>query len=160
VNADVVGQDASSARFAGLVTQLCDALDMPDVDSVLEARRLEIEGFSVVVDHVENDPDTLYLQLDYGVATAGRTLAVFRLMLESNLLVYAQDQAQLGLDPDTGSAQLIVRVPMSDEIDGAWLAETLVHYAEHGRYWRNHLLQAPDDMFEAISRGDYLWLKG
>jgi hypothetical protein len=160
VNVDAGESDASSARFAELVAQLCGELDVPDFDAVLAARRLEVEGFHVVVDHVENDPDAMYLQFDYGIATAARTLAVFRLMLESNLLVYAQDQAQLGLDPDSGSAQLIVRVPMTDDIDGAWLAETLAHYAEHGRYWRNHLLQAPDDMFEAISRGDYLWLKG
>ncbi len=118
-----------------------------------------MEGFSVVVDHVSNDPGAMYLQFDYGITTAGRTLSIFRLMLESNLLVYAQDQAQLGLDPDTGSTQLIVRISMTDDIDGPWLFETLTHYAEHGRYWRDHLLQAPDEMYEAISAGDYLWLR-
>jgi len=151
--------DPDHERYLELLAQLCEELDLPDVDAVIASRHVEVEGFHVLLIHVENDPQAMYLQFDYGVTTAGRTLSIYRLMLESNLLVYAQDQAQLGLDPDTGSTQLIVRVPMTDDIDGLWLAETLAHYAEHGRYWRDHLLQAPDEMFEAISTGDYLWLK-
>jgi len=153
------GGDPDHERYIALVRDLCVALDLPDADAVLASRRVEVEGFSVIVDHVANDPGAMYLQFDYGVTTAGRTLSILRLMLESNLLVYAQDQAQLGLDPDTGSTQLIVRISMTDDIDGAWLYETLLHYVEHGRYWRDHLLQAPDEMYEAISAGDYLWLR-
>ena len=148
-----------NARFAQLVEELCEQLELPDSAAVLQSRRVQVHGFDVVVDHVENDPGALYLQFDYGVTTAGRTLSIMRLMLESNLLVYAQDQAQLGMDPDTGGSILIVRVSMSADIDGAWLAETLNHYAEHGRYWADHMLQAPDDMYEAIASGNYLWLR-
>jgi hypothetical protein len=151
--------DPDHERYVELVRALCVELDLPDADAVLASRRVEVEGFSVVLDHVTNDPAAMYLQFDYGITTAGRTLSIFRLMLESNLLVYAQDQAQLGLDPDTGSTQLIVRLAMTEDIDGPWLSETLTHYAEHGRYWRDHLLQAPDEMYEAISAGDYLWLR-
>jgi len=151
--------DADHERFLGLVRALCAELDRPDTDAVIAAGRVEVQGFDVLLSHVENDAEAMYLQFDYGVTTAGRTLAIFRLMLESNLLVYAQDQAQLGLDPDTGSTQLVVRVPMTDDIDGRWLSDTLAHYAEHGRYWRDHLLQAPDEMFEALSVGDWLWLR-
>jgi len=151
--------DANHQRYKELVRALCEVLDLPDADTVLGHRELEYETFSVLLMHVANDPGALYVQFDYGVTTAGRTLSILRLMLESNVLVYAQDQAQLGLDPDTGSTQLIVRVPMTDDIDGPWLADTLKHYAEHGRYWRDHLLQSPDEMFEAISSGDYLWLR-
>ncbi len=151
--------DANHERYQALVRELCEELDIPDAETVLQRRELEYETFSVMLMHVANDPEALYVQFDYGVTTAGRTLSILRLMLESNVLVYAQDQAQLGLDPDTGSTQLIVRVPMTDDIDGPWLADTLKHYAEHGRYWRDHLLQSPDEMFEAISSGDYLWLR-
>lgn len=153
------GADPDHERYLGLVRALCVELDLPDADAVIASRRVEVENFSVLLLHVENDPEVMYIQFDYGITTAGRTLSIFRLMLESNVLVYAQDQAQLGLDPDTGSTQLIVRVPMTEDIDGRWLFETLTHYAEHGRYWRDHLLQAPDEMFEAISAGDYLWLR-
>ncbi|MGN6525384.1 MAG: molecular chaperone Tir [Burkholderiaceae bacterium] len=158
---DATGHDVdpNHERYLQLVRELCAALDRPDAESVIAARRIEVEGFDVVLAHVENDPEAMYLQFDYGVTTAGRTLSILRLMLESNLLVYAQDQAQLGLDPDTGSSQLIVRVAMTADIDGPWLSETLSHYAEHGRYWRDHLLQAPDEMFEALSVGDWLWLR-
>jgi hypothetical protein len=147
-------------RYVELVEQLCVVIDLPDSKAVLASRRVEVEGFQVVLDHVANDPEAMYIQFEYGIATAGRTLKIFRLMLESNLLVYAQDQAQLGLDPETGGALLIVRVPMQDEIDGTWLADTLVHYAEHGRYWRDNMLQAQDEMYEGIATGEYHWLKG
>jgi hypothetical protein len=156
---DADGTDANHRRYQELVRALCDALDIPDAEAILVRRELEYETFSVMLMHVTNDPGAMYVQFDYGVTTAGRTLSILRLMLESNVLVYAQDQAQLGLDPDTGSTQLIVRVPMTDDIDGPWLADTLKHYAEHGRYWRDHLLQSPDEMFEAISSGNYLWLR-
>ena len=152
---DIPGRD----RFEALVMALCAAIELPDAQAVLASRMIEVEGFCVMLDHVEGDPDAMYLQFDYGVATAGRTLQIFRLMLESNLLVYAQDQAQLGLDPETGAALLVIRVPMLDDIDGAWLADTLVHYAEHGRYWRDNMLQSADAMFEGIASGDYHWLR-
>jgi hypothetical protein len=149
----------SQERYVELVQALCAAIDMPDSQAVLHSRTVEVEGFCVVLDHVESDPEALYLQFDYGITSAGRTLRIFRLMLESNLLVYAQDQAQLGVDPQTGAALLIVRVPMQDDIDGAWLAETLVHYAEHGRYWRDNMLQSADDMFNGLAGGEYHWLR-
>jgi hypothetical protein len=149
----------SYARYVELLEDLCRVIDLHDVASVLERRTIEVEGFRVVLDHVENDEQALYLQFDYGVCTAGRTLKVFRLMLESNLLVYAQDQAQLGLDPATGCAMLIVRVPMLDDIDGHWLADTLIHYTEHGRYWQTNLMQSSDEMFEGISCGQYHWVR-
>jgi hypothetical protein len=150
----------SQERFAELVDQLCEVIGLPDAtEAVLDRRVVEVEGFSVILDHVEADPGAIYLQFDFGVAMAGRTLRLFRLMLESNLLVYAQDQAQLGLDPDTGGVLLIVRVPMADDIDGQWLAETLTHYTEHGRYWRDHMLQAPDDLLEGMSNGDFTWMR-
>jgi hypothetical protein len=146
-------------RYQDLVRQVCAATDVYDVERVLERRSMEVEGFTVLLEHVVEDQQAMYLQFDYGVTTAGRTLRVFRMMLESNLLVYAQDQAQLALNPDTGGAMLILRVPMTDEIDGAWLAETLVHYAEHGRYWHENISTATDEMFEGIAAGDYSWLR-
>jgi hypothetical protein len=152
--------DPDHERYLELVRALCAELDVPDAETVIARGRVEVQGFDVMLLHVSNDPQAMYVQFDYGVTTAGRTLSIFRLMLESNVLVYAQDQAQLGLDPDTGSTQLILRVPMTDDIDGPWLLEAVDHYAEHGRYWRDHLLQAPDEMFEALSTGDYLWLRG
>lgn len=149
----------SLERYIQLVEQLCAATGLPDSRRVLEARTIEVEGFTVMLEHVSNDPGALYLQFDYGITTVGRTLALFRLMLESNLLVYAQDQAQFGLNPDTGGALLIVRVPMDDDIDGTWLAETLVHYAEHGRYWRDQMSNATEAAFEGVAAGDYMWLR-
>jgi hypothetical protein len=149
----------SHERYTQLVEELCAATGLPDSRWVLETRTIEVEGFTVMLEHVSNDPGALYLQFDYGITTSGRTLTLFRLMLESNLLVYAQDQAQFGLNPDTGGSLLMVRVPMDDDIDGTWLAETLVHYTEHGRYWRDQMSNAGEAAFEGIAAGEYMWLR-
>lgn len=149
----------SVKRYRDLVAQVCEATGLPNVEGVLESRTLSCEGFSVLLDHIAEDPEAMYLQFDYGITTAGRTLRLFRLMLESNLLVYAQDQAQLAVNPDTGGALLILRVPMTDDIDGAWLAQTLVHYAEHGRFWRDNISGGSEEMFEGIASGEYMWLR-
>jgi hypothetical protein len=149
----------SRDRYVALVHGLCAAIELPNPQAVVASGALEVEGFNVSLDHQDSDPGAMYLQFDYGITSAGRTLRVFRLMLESNLLVYAQDQAQLGVDPQTGAALLILRVPMQDGIDGAWLAETLAHYAEHGRYWRDNMLESADDMFSGLASGEYHWMR-
>lgn len=154
----------SSIRFEKIVHEMCEALDLPDVQSVLSRRVLWVEGFEVYLHMPEPQPaddvqeEALYLRISYGLAPAGRTLTVFRLLLEANLSVYAQDQAQLGLN-DAGVIVLIVRVPLDDGVDGAWICDLLAHYAEHGRYWNNNIFVAHDEMFEGIATGIYLWLR-
>ena len=149
----------SYERFTELVTELCGVIDLPDAQAVLTRGVIEVEGFDVRLNNFDNDPEAMYLNFDYGIVTAGRTLRVFRLLLEANLTVYAQDQAQLGLDPETGGIILIVRVPLGDSIDGTWLAETLTHYTEHGRYWRDNIATSTDEMFNGICAGDYFWIR-
>ena len=39
------------------------------------------------------------------------------------------------------------------------LAETLGHYAEHGRYWGQNILSATDEVFDGICAGDYFWVR-
>jgi hypothetical protein len=149
----------SRERYVELVHEVCDVVGLPDADYVVETQTLEIEGFDVRLDHFENDPESLYVCFHYGAITAGRTLVIFRMMLEANLLIYAQDQAQLGLDADTGSIVLLVHVSMGPEITGEYLADIFTHYAEHGRYWRNNILESGDEMFEGIASGNYMWLR-
>lgn len=149
----------SYERFEGLVRDLCAELHLPDVAGVLSSGHLTVQGFEIVVANYDSDPDALYLNFNFGVVLAGRSLRIFRLMLEANLTVYAQDQAQLGMDADTGSVHLIVRVPMSAGVDGPWLAETLQHYFSHGSYWRDTLLNSSDEMFRAVASGHYQWIR-
>ncbi len=78
-------------------------------------------------------------------------------MLEANLLIYAQDQAQLGMD--TGCVVLIVRAPFADDLDGETLADMLSHYADHGRYWRQNIVKSSDERFEGIATGEFVWLR-
>lgn len=149
----------SIERRDSLIRDMCVHLQIPDADAIIAAGRLTVEGFEVIIDAVEEDIDAFYLNFDYGIVTGGRTLRVFRLMLEANVTIYAQDHAQLGLDGDTGGIILIVRVAYDPDIDGEQLAELLGHYAEHGRYWRDNILQTTDDMFENLANGTYVWIR-
>lgn len=149
----------STALYTSLIGELCTAVGLPDVDHVLQTRSIEVEGFDVRLDHFDSDPGALYVNFQYGTVTAGRALSVFRLMLEANLLIYAQDQAQLGMDTDTGSIVLIARVPFADDFTGEALADLLSHYAEHGRYWQQNIIESSDDMFEGIAAGEFVWLR-
>lgn len=149
----------SSDRYAALIGELCEAIGLPDTAAVLERKSIETDGFEVLLNHYENDADALYLNFHFGIVTAGRTLRVFRMMLEANLNLYAQDQAQLGIDPDTTGIVLIVRIPMGDDVDGPWLADTLGHYAEHGRYWKTNISEATEEMFLGVASGDYQWIR-
>ncbi|MFL9886190.1 CesT family type III secretion system chaperone [Paraburkholderia agricolaris] len=149
----------SSERYVQLVRDLCNTVGLADAEHVLRTRAIEVEGFDVQLEHFENDLEAIYANFHYGAVTTGRTLTVFRLMLEANLLIYAQDQAQLGLDTDTGGIVLVLRVPMTYDVDGAVLADLLAHYAEHGRYWRQNIIESTDEMFEGVAAGDYVWLR-
>lgn len=74
----------SSARFETIVRQMCEALGLPDVQSVLSRRALWVEGFEVYLHEPTPQPDdevqeqALYLRISYGLPPAGRTLTVYR----------------------------------------------------------------------------------
>jgi len=146
-------------RYTELVKDLCAVIGLPDAKRVLETRTIEVEGFDVRFDHLEDDPHAVYANFHYGTVTAGRTLVIFRLLLEANLLIYAQDQAQVGLDADTGGIVLIVRVPFADDLDGQAIADLMLHYAEHGRYWRSNIIESSDEMFDGIASGACNWVR-
>jgi hypothetical protein len=146
-------------RYEALVRDLCTEVGLPNPEHVLDTRAMEVEGFDVRIDHLEKDPDAVYVNFHYGTVTAGRTLVIFRLMLEANLLIYAQDQAQLGLDTDTGGIVLIVRLPFAPDLTAPVVADLLLHYAEHGRYWRQNIIESSDEMFDGLATGDYTWLR-
>lgn len=149
----------SDGVLDALLAEVAAEVGLADPSSVVSSRRMEIDGFECSFEVSEADADALYLLFDFGIATAGRTLRLFTAMLEANLTTYAQDQAQLGIDADTGATMLVVRIPGLQGIDIGWLVDTLVHYATHGRYWRDTIFQASDEMFEGISRGDYEWIR-
>jgi hypothetical protein len=146
-----------------ILDQLLEAIaaevGLGDPTPVLESRSIEVLGFECAFEIPESDSNALYLLFNFGISTAGRTLRLFTAMLEANLTTYAQDQAQLGIDAETGAAMLIVRIPDVAGIDIRWLTDTLEHYATHGQYWRDTIFQATDEMFEGISRGDYEWIR-
>lgn len=145
--------------FDDLLRDLCNVVGLPDPEDLVARRQIQVEGFDVMLDYLDDDPAAFYLYFQFGIVTPGRTLAVYRLMLEANLLIYAQDQAQFGMDSDTGGIVLLVRIGLSEDVTGSWLANLMVDYAEHGRYWRDQIVQSSDALFEGISNGDYTWLR-
>ncbi|MET5021281.1 molecular chaperone Tir, partial [Burkholderia pseudomallei] len=78
----------------------------------LETRTIDVEGFDVRIEYFDDDPESMDVNFHYGIVSAGRTLTVYRLLLEANLLIYAQDQAQLVIYADTGSIVLLMRLPL------------------------------------------------
>ncbi|KVE37983.1 CesT family type III secretion system chaperone [Burkholderia sp. TSV86] len=149
----------SSERYVALISELCETVGLTDIDHVLRTRTIEVDGFDVRLEYFEHDLDAMYINFSFGTMTSGRTLVVFRLMLEANLLIYAQDQAHLGLDADTGGIILALRFPFDMGITGQAIAELLAHYAGHGRYWRQNILESSDEMFEGIASGVFSWLR-
>lgn len=149
----------SSERYTHLITDFCEFIGLPDVDEILRVRAIEVEGFTVRLDYFAEDLDAMYANFHFGTVTAGRTLTVFRLLLEANLLVYAQNQAQMGVDSDTGAIVLVCRLPFDQYQQGEALADLLTHYAEHGRYWQTNIMESNDEMFEGIASGQFLWLR-
>jgi len=149
----------STQALDALLEAVATEIGMADPKPVVSSKMIEVQGFECSFEIPESDSDALYLLFDFGVATAGRTLRLFTAMLEANLTTYAQDQAQLGIDSETGVVILIVRIPNVHDIDPSWLADTLLHYSEHGLYWRDTIFQATDEMFEAISQGDFEWIR-
>lgn len=149
----------SRDAFESLMVDLCRTIDLPAPDAVLERGWIEVDGFEVGLNHFDSDENAFYITYRFGVVVAGRALTIFRLMLESNLTVYAQDQGQMGMEGESGIVVLIVRIPITDEVTGEWLAETLTHYTEHGVYWQTNILNSDDDQFDAICAGEYVWIR-
>jgi hypothetical protein len=146
-------------RYEALVKELCKELDVVDVEGVLQRGAMTVAGHEVQVSHFSNDKVAMYLNFSFGIVGAGKTQNAFHQLLVSNMSIYAQDQGQLGVVPATGGILLIVRVPMTDEVDGKWLADTFVHYAEHGKYWRDTLHAVVDEQFAGPPETHFLWMR-
>jgi hypothetical protein len=142
-----------------LIRALCDLRSIGDAGQVIENGVVCIDDFDIAIDYFDEDPAAVYVNFQFGIVTGGRTLRVFRLLLEANLSVYAQDQAQLGVEAETGGVVLVVRGILDDNSDGQWLVDMIEHYVEHGRYWRENILLSDDEMFRHLSDGAYVWIR-
>jgi len=149
----------SIKRRDALFIEVCQVLGMPYSQQTVNSGFLQVRDFDATLDFYDDDPAAIYLSFRYGIVTSGRTLRVFKLLLEANLSIYAQDQAQLGLDAESEGIVLLLRIPLSDDLNGEYLADLIDHYVEHGMYWRNNILQASDEMFDNLASGAYLWIK-
>ena len=149
----------SLERRDQLIRELCDLRGLGSADAVIERGGVSIDDFDIAVDFYEEDPAAIYVNFQFGIVSGGRTLRVFRLLLEANLSVYAQDQAQLGIEAETGGVVLVVRGVLDGNSDGQWLLEMIEHYVEHGRYWRENILLADDEMFRHLADGNYVWIR-
>jgi len=149
----------SLERRNELIRELCELRGIGDAEHVIGNGVVSIDDFDIAIDYFEEDPAAIYINFQYGIVTGGRTLRVFRLLLEANLSVYAQDQAQLGVEAETGGVVLVVRGILDENTDGQWLVDTIEHYVEHGRYWRENILLSDDEMFRHLSDGAYIWIR-
>lgn len=142
-----------------LLSDFCDAVGLW-APEILQLREISVKGISVKFDEYSDDPGYFYATFEFGAIFPGRTLRVFRLLLEANYHVYIREQATLGLDAETGGVVLCLREAFGGDHHGPWLRDTLSFLAEHGTYWRENILACPDEMFDGISSGRYEWIKG
>lgn len=149
----------SLERRDQLIRELCELRGIGDAEHVISQGVVCIDDFDIAIDYFDEDAAAIYVNFQFGVVSGGRTLRVFRLLLEANLSVYAQDQAQLGIEAETGGIVLVVRGILADDTDGQWLVELIEHYVEHGRYWRDNILLSDDEMFRHLSDGSYVWIR-
>ena len=149
----------SREKYVALVRSMCEILGAPDPNLVLQRGALQLHGYELILAHYSNDEQAMYVNFNFGITSAGRTQRVFELMLQSNLSIYSQDQAQLGVNPDTGGLLLIVRVPMNDETDGAYLADTFNHYVDHGKYWCENTHKVVDEMYHPPAPTVCMWMR-
>jgi hypothetical protein len=149
----------SLERRDQLIREICELRGLGDAEYVITHGVVCIDDFDIAIDYFDEDPCAIYVNFQFGIVSGGRTLRVFRLLLEANLSVYAQDQAQLGVEAETGGVVLVVRGMLNDDADGPWLIDMIEHYVEHGRYWRENILLSDDEMFRNLSDGAYLWIR-
>lgn len=142
-----------------LLRDLCQCVGLPDPETVIARRMVQVRGMEVGFEVFDDAPDHFQIHFRFGAIAAGRALRVFSLMLEANLLVYAKDNAHFALDPDTAESLLLMRVAFSESTTGKWLADTLMHYAEHCKYWKNNILSCEDEQFNGVASGEYQWLR-
>ncbi len=142
-----------------LLSDFCRCVGLIDASTVIKQRMVQVKGMEVGFEALSDDPDHFQIQFRFGAMAAGRALRVFRLMLEANLLVYAKDNAQFAIDPDTGDSIMLLRAGFGTNTTGQWLADTLAHYAEHGLYWKNNILNCEDEQFNGVASGEYQWMR-
>lgn len=145
-------------KLIALLQDFCDTVGLYPPE-ILRRRQVQVKGLEVVFTPGSAQDGHFYFSYQFGAIAAGRTLKVFRLMLEANVLVYAKDAAVMGMDPDTGGVVLSVRGTFGPDITGRWLADTLAHFADHAIYWKKNILDCVDEMFNGISSGQYQWMR-
>ncbi|WPB57937.1 CesT family type III secretion system chaperone [Xylophilus sp. GOD-11R] len=149
---------AEEDKLTDLLREFCDTVGLYPPE-ILRRKQVQVKGMEVNFTRPAAGAEHFFFSYQFGAIAAGRTLKVFRLMLEANILVYAKDDAVIGMDPDTGGVVLSVRGTFGPGATGRWLADTLAHFAEHAIYWRKNILDCIDEMFNGISSGKYQWMR-
>lgn len=148
----------TNSRLSEILRGFCAAVGIPPTD-VVRRRLVFVRGIEVIFSELGDDTDHYVAIFRFGTVFAGRSLRVFRLMLEANLLVYARGDAVMAMDPDTGGVVLSIRASYEITDAGQWLANTLAHFAEHALYWKTNILECPDEMFSGIASGESQWIR-
>lgn len=117
-------------EFRSLCRNISHALQQPDVDSLGEHGRIEIEGVDIALFFDEQiNPDMLFCYVDMGpVPMAGRA-EVYGQLLTMNLLSGAKTNGVYSLDPASGNALFVVHFMNPETLDAAQLAEAFRIYA-------------------------------
>jgi hypothetical protein len=146
----------ADTRLQDLLKDFCETVGLYPVE-ILRRRQVQVKGVEVRFAQYTDDEDHFYVNFDFGAIAAGRTLRVFRLMLEANAMIYAKETAVLGMDTETGCVILTLRSAFG--VTGQWLADNLSYFADHAVYWQKNILDCPDERFTGVSSGLYKWMQ-
>lgn len=151
----------SKLKFETLLREFCKAVNVEEVDRLLETGHLRVDDFDIAVIHDEElDPELIFVYTDFGELPADRPKRlVYRSMLESNYFIANSHDGILAIQPDTKRAVMTARVNMSHVNSGTEFAQILSGYVDHAERWHESLKEP--QVPEALHVGQFpqaLWL--
>jgi hypothetical protein len=123
-------QIMKETEFRNLCRNISRALHQPDVESLGEHGRIDIDGVDIALFFDEQvNPDMLFCYVDMGpIADTART-EVYGQLLSMNLLSGAKTNGVYSLDPASGNALFVVHFMNPESLKAEQLAEAFKVYA-------------------------------
>lgn len=142
------------ADLTTLCREASRALGLPDAEALAQGRGVEVEGVRVLL-HAGPDLACPVLVADIGAAPPGQALAVYRRLLQVQLLCADQADLRFGLDPDGETVVLSQAVRWGPgAVRASALAAIVRATAAQAAQWRDSLLAGdPDDAARPVDGG-------
>lgn len=102
----------AASGYRKLIEDFCVAAGISDPDRVLRGSQLRIDGMAIQLEYIEAD-DQCRVAIDLGPIPEAVERDCHRLMLAWNVEPGADGMQIMGIDPESGRATLVLRIPLS-----------------------------------------------